>query len=41
MLPLLGALDVLLLRSGRSAWFWIRACGFERSGGRYFWIDQT
>jgi hypothetical protein len=29
ILPLLGLADVLLLRSGRSVWFWIRACGFE------------
>jgi len=29
LLPLLGLLDVFLLRSRRDAWFWIRACGFE------------
>jgi len=28
-LPLLGAADVLLLRSGRPLSFWVRACGFE------------
>lgn len=29
ILPVLGFADVLLLRSGRSLSFWIRACGFE------------
>lgn len=29
ILPVLGLVDVLLLRSARGVWFWIRACGFE------------
>ena len=29
VLPLLGAADVFLFRSGRSLSFWVRACGFE------------
>jgi hypothetical protein len=29
ILPVLGAADVFLLRSGRGLSFWIRACGFE------------
>jgi hypothetical protein len=29
ILPVLGLVDVLLLRSGRRLSFWIRACGFE------------
>jgi hypothetical protein len=29
ILPLLGFVDVLLLRSRRGLSFWIRACGFE------------
>ncbi len=29
ILPLLGVIDVFLLRSGRGLSFWIRACGFE------------
>jgi hypothetical protein len=28
-LPVLGAIDVLVLRSGHGLAFWIRACGFE------------
>lgn len=28
-LPILAALDVLVLRSGHGIGFWIRACGFE------------
>jgi hypothetical protein len=29
ILPVLGLVDVLLLKSGRGLSFWIRACGFE------------
>jgi hypothetical protein len=29
LLPVLAAVDVRLLRSGRGLSFWIRACGFE------------
>jgi hypothetical protein len=29
ILPVLGAVDVLLLKSGHGLSFWIRACGFE------------
>ncbi len=29
ILPVLGVIDVFLLRSGRGLSFWIRACGFE------------
>jgi hypothetical protein len=29
ILPVLGLVDVMLLRSGRGLSFWIRACGFE------------
>mgnify|MGYP001558774424 CR=1 FL=1 len=29
ILPLLGAADVFLLRSGRGLSYWVRACGFE------------
>ena len=29
ILPFLGFMDVMLIRSGRSMSFWIRACGFE------------
>lgn len=47
VLPVLGLIDVLLLRSGRGLWFWIRACGFEvctvfgTAGAVRFCLDLT